>query len=84
MRGNRSIMAEWETGLGWLIAAIVAAFAARLDETQHAQPIGNQPTGWFTDVAPLEIPAPAGWPPGSRPPGLALTISPAALNFRAV
>jgi hypothetical protein len=84
MRGNTSIMVEWETGLGWLIAVIVAAFATRFVVTQHAQPIGNWPAGWFTDVAPLEISAPAGWPPGSRPPGRARIGPLAALHFLAV
>ena len=44
-------MVDWETGLGWFLAAVLAAFAAPLADTQHARPFGSAPTDRFTDGA---------------------------------
>ena len=36
-RGTLPIMVEWETGLVWLVAALLAAFAVPPADTQHAR-----------------------------------------------
>ncbi len=77
-----TIMVEWNTGLVWLIAAIFAAFAALLAETQHARRLGLATSNRLKNAAPKGLPVIAGWPPGSRPSTCTNIGPPAALFLR--
>jgi hypothetical protein len=66
------IMSEWDTGLGWLLAILVAAFHRRPADTQHARPTGPPPDDRFTDEAPTRLPVRPGWPPGIPSPARAV------------
>jgi hypothetical protein len=54
-------MVDWETGFGWLLAALLAAFAAPVN-TQHARFFGPAPEARLTHAPEAK---PAGFAPAA-------------------
>jgi hypothetical protein len=61
-------MIDMEIGLIWLLAAVLAAAAVRLAETQSARLFGFAPSSRFMDAAPMPLLDNSGRPPGAGLP----------------